>query len=256
MASVPGPDVNIPQHQLASMLDSLYSETVVQERDGSFLRLTSEFLDDLVKIANLLIPADAALKLQRQKHFIQCLSWAGMISSNLRDRNNFDYEIRFSFSALCEVIFQLSALVYGENPQSILWGTQTSYLPHHVKASMSINGWCPSDIFRAELKYWSVQTFSMLRAMERLPKENHNQCSDYECKLSQIIAGKYNLAHQEIGCRCTLLSVDSERLLDILDDGDAFPLLKFTGGLADLELELVSSATRAPYVAISHVGGM
>jgi hypothetical protein len=89
--------------------------------------------------------------------------------------------------------------------------------------------------------------------MSRLPVEERNQCLEYECKLSQIVNGQYHVGHQEDGCLYKLLPVDYERLLNILDDGDAFPLLKFTGGLEDLKVELVSSVTRTPYMTISHV---
>lgn len=245
--------ISVHRPKTPSEIESIYNKLVLRERDGSLVRITYNDLNMLTGIAKELVPTDVPLKLRRHEHFLRCLGTVYDIFSGLR--NYFDHNIKSSISSLYEVLFDSWDLMFGEiSPRRSIWQPQGGYLTPDIKSSMVANGWCPSDIFRAEAKYRHAQTLYMLRMMGRLPEEKHNQCSEYECKLFQIVDGQYNVGHLEIGCPCKLLSVSYERLLCILDGGDAFPLLKCTGGLEDLRVELVSSATRTPYVAISHVG--
>ena len=66
---------------------------------------------------------------------------------------------------------------------------------------------------------------------------------------------KYQVGHETDSCTCSLLEVDQDALTKILKKGDSFPLLRLTGDLNNLDLELVDSAENTPssYIAISHV---
>ena len=119
---------------------------------------------------------------------------------------------------------------------------------------MRKNGWCPSDITRAEAKYLSVQTLFLISMMDKsLPKRDHSQCTDSSCNIYQINMGEYVPCHQQEGCSCKELEVDTDQLNKVLKKKDCYPLLRLDGDLHNLRAELVECSEKTPYVAISHV---
>lgn len=115
------------------------------------------------------------------------------------------------------------------------------------------HGWCPSGIARAEAKFQSLQSMHIARMVDKsLPKRDHSLCTDAACNIYQINMG-HKLGHEKADCSCEELGVQPQELDEILHNGDHVPLLRLTGDMHNLKVELVESDINTPYIAISHV---
>jgi hypothetical protein len=141
-------DISIDQMKIAGGIEIIYNTLVLREREGSFVRFTHNDLILLLGMAKEQVPTDVHLKLQRQEHFLQCLDNVYDIFFNPGD--DFDHNIKFSISALCEVLFNSLDFIYGEIPRKSFWRSGTRYFTPDIKCSMVANGWCPSDISRGQ----------------------------------------------------------------------------------------------------------
>lgn len=88
-----------------------------------------------------------------------------------------------------------------------------------------------------------------------MPKRDHSKCSDLVCVTHQIISREYVPQHRTKDCLCEELSVDISDIIHALNEepDTSIPLLKLTGDLQILNVEVVSSRRRTPYIAVSHV---
>ena len=121
--------------------------------------------------------------------------------------------------------------------------------------SMRAAGWCPSQIFILCQGAFSIQSLYYFTAL-RQPESpsRHQSCSKYKCVAYQNNLERYTTQHCTSDCKCEELSIDNGAVEDILLKGE-IPLLRIVPGqsLADLSLEIISSQTSSPYVALSHV---
>lgn len=121
--------------------------------------------------------------------------------------------------------------------------------------SMRAAGWCPSQIFVLCQGAFSIQSLYYFTAL-RQPESpsRHQSCSEHKCVAYQNNLERYTTQHCISDCKCEELSIDNEAVEDILLKGQ-IPLLHIVPGqsLADLSVEIISSQTNSPYVALSHV---
>jgi hypothetical protein len=73
------------------------------------------------------------------------------------------------------------------------------------------------------------------------------------CNTYQIELESYQSKHQTEDCSCDDLLVNSADLTTILLQEEKYPMLRFKGGVEDLDYDIVESGLNTPYVAISHV---
>lgn len=121
--------------------------------------------------------------------------------------------------------------------------------------SMRAAGWCPSQIFILCQGAFSIQSLYYFTAL-RQPESpsRHQSCSRHKCVAYQNNLERYTTQHCTSDCKCEELSIDNGAVEDILLEGE-IPLLRIVPGqsLANLSLEIISSQTSSPYVALSHV---
>lgn len=236
------------------IIDRVYDMLLVPGEGGFNIVLDVEGLHSLLKIAEQQLPEDQESKVKHFDHIQNCLAHAHSILSGLPGQ--FKHSIKYSIAAFCELAGLMSEVMLSAlGVQRFLgrsWALQ--YLNQDAKDSMMAHGWCPSDIKRAESKFLTVQALHLIRMMDKSrPKRNHSSCTDETCKFYQINSGTYQVGHEEPDCLCEELVVNAHELEEILHKGDCVPLLRLTGDLQQLEVELVTSDVHSTYTAISHV---
>lgn len=132
-----------------------------------------------------------------------------------------------------------------------------------ARKQMLRNGWCKSDLSRAEGLYGRLQTLYYLSLMERnIAGRDHASCGEDRCVAGQIVDGTYKLSHDPekgVSCSCEELEVDLVTVNEVLtDEGmNTFPVLsvEFPDDRDPDKVALkVGAVTEGvEYVAISHV---
>ena len=173
-------------------------------------------------------------------------------------RPDFEWRVRTSIASVCELF--ANAVITAHRALDL----DSSYLPHlsnhyaagfeaHVKDDMLKAGWCPSEIAAMTAKFVSVQTLWLL---SRIDKSNlardHSSCTTRMCRYYQIDPATYQSKHREAGCKCKDTGVDEEAVRRIIQAGN-LPLLKITGSVETLGIEVVESTPMTKYVALSNV---
>ncbi|KAB2572121.1 hypothetical protein DBV05_g9258 [Lasiodiplodia theobromae] len=120
-------------------------------------------------------------------------------------------------------------------------------------SEMILAGWCPHLVNSLHEKT-SNKTMYLASLLDPPdPTKNHTTCTRAKCLAYQMNKGTYVHKHVREGCTCEELTIDSDQLCRILQDG-SFPVVKPMDprrSSTSLELEAYSSNTE--YVAISHV---
>ncbi|KAL8695112.1 MAG: hypothetical protein Q9218_000390, partial [Villophora microphyllina] len=120
--------------------------------------------------------------------------------------------------------------------------------------NLTVDNKCPSawhSIISDD--FWKAIYFLTNTSQSEAPKK-HGNCDEHKCVAYQNDLKAYKTKHRNPDCTCEELSVDTNSLDAILRDG-FLPLLKVVegDGVSELSVEVVSSQTDVPWVAISHV---
>jgi len=181
---VPGEDSLVTKDSQI-ILDHMYDVTVVQGQDGKkSVVLDWGYLNSRREMMLLRLPGDPAALREHYEHLQACLMCANSILKDVPD--DFNYDIRYSICALGECLletvkFELRRLSAPFKAGAV-W--RKSFLDQDSKILMATNGWCRSDISRAEANYNSWQALHICRMLDKsLPKKDHKQCDDVSCKL-------------------------------------------------------------------------
>ena len=237
-----------------AIVKSIYDATLLQVGDEQYVNLTSDCLNSFLQSTRPRLPKDREIIKKFYEHLNLCLSCTRSMLAVLPPE--FNHAVKYSIAALGELLMHTVNIALkrlGVKPKfGSFWGK--GFYNEEAKKSMKDHGWCVSDITRIEAKYKSFQGLYVARMMDKsLPKRNHESCTEYICKFFQIDMGAFQLQHQQEGCLCDPLEVDSGELTTVLRKDNKFPLLRFTGDLHGLNAEVVESKPEVPYVAISHV---
>ena len=236
------------------IIDQIYNMMVVPDGDNFNIELHDVGLNKLLDLARPRIPTDKEARIRHYEHLLTCIGHAHYIFSALP--KGFNHTVKYSIAGLFELVTQAvrSILSLHGVPCIFSRGWATGYLNQEAKASMMQHGWCPSDIERAEAKFLSLQAVHVVRMMDKsLPNRDHSRCTDTACNIYQIDMDSYSVGHEQPGCSCKELMVRPQDLEEILHKEDRVPLLRLTGDLHGLQVQLVESDINTPYIAISHV---
>ena len=119
---------------------------------------------------------------------------------------------------------------------------------------MKINGWCPSEIQKANRESYSIQYLYFIGKMKETGIVSHQSCSEWRCEASQNIMSFYQGRHRTDDCTCTDYSVDLEAIIRILAKG-RLPLLRIRNhnDSESFSVAVMESHSNSQYVALSHV---
>jgi hypothetical protein len=212
------------------IVDRIYDETLVSDGDKTYVRLSSDCFDAFLESARTRFPEDPETRKRYYNGLISCLFYTNSMLSAVPD--GFNHAVKSSIAALGELL--ASAVYTGFQRLQVSlssigsWGWR--FFNEEAKTSMRSNGWCISDIARVEAKCVSVQGSYMAQMMDKsLPSRDHSRCSESVCTSYHINTGSYHIRHQQEGCSCSPLEVNSELLTGILRNGDRFPVLRLEG---------------------------
>ena len=254
-ANAKGDDINcVKPEDSQEIIDLIYKLIVIEDGGKSFISLDDEKLNKLLSIARPRLPESKEAQVQHYEHLLNCIAHAHPIFSTLP--RDFNHTVKYSTAGLYELVAQTIRSVFSLLGIQRVFGRgwAVGYLNNEAKESMIDHGWCPSDIARAEAKFLSIQAMHVIRMMDKsLPKRDHSRCTDAACNIYQIDMSNYKVAHEEPGCSCKELAIQPEALEEILYKEDRVPLLRLTGDMHNLNVELVESDIDLPYVAVSHV---
>ena len=120
---------------------------------------------------------------------------------------------------------------------------------------MYSNGWCKNEAHVSSTKFHTTQMLHFMSKMLKIDAyRSHQACQPQQCTAGQIDLANYKPKHCDENCDCTLISVDEEKLNNILEQG-SLPLLRSGDDEAynDKHIEIVVSTHSSSYIAISHV---
>lgn len=127
-----------------------------------------------------------------------------------------------------------------------------------VVESMIATGWCPHHVHYLAQKF-DEETLQFLSQVSRSPSRlsGHESCATESwCVAHNVKLNSYVVKHVEEGCQCGMISVDYERLVEIIGRGEV-PLVSFNStearGGEEISLQLVEKKSSSKYTAISHV---
>jgi hypothetical protein len=238
-------------------------ENYTREDDGDRYITTTTLLQDMedaVKCGML----DRDHFLSSCLRLRQCLKMAYVVLSAAPQ--DLDRSVRTSIGVIGELLSRSinSALFDFKLPGNCIPGWAKTIIGHHAtpqqdnglpikREVMLSHGWCLSDISRAKDKFDSLHALHFLGMMNRsFPSRDHSNCDHLNCAAYQINKD-YEVRHVQPDCSCQIVHIDNSIVVDILKQEKTIPLLRFTGGVDDLRIEIVRSCLDTPYVAISHV---
>lgn len=250
----PLPVAPIADTASSESLRLLYDNTVLEDVEGLFVS-TSKLIPMLDE-ARTHFPPEISARQEKYLHLALCLQQARLILSILGPV--IDPVIRDSAAVVCEFFahitnYELHRVGIDDVACRLQWGT--GYIGSDARESMLSAGWCPSDIARAGDRFKSLQSLHLMQLLDQSrPPKDHSRCSDKLCYASQIDPARYQVAHYEgQDCKCEEISPDSSEVINALEPEYGFPLLRITGTMADMKIEVVSYQPGTSYVAISHV---
>ena len=240
------------------IVKSVYKTVVKEEAGLKYITTRGLFADtrqawDLYKHNST-----SEQRLATFRHLFRCLQIVQWML--YAPTSNFDHAVKFSIASVAEslgyeVKTELAACNFAESMHLAPLGK--GYVNASIRTSMMNYGWCPSEIPKlAENYHSSLQTLHLLSKMDRsVPGRDHSGCSDKRCLVYNIQDKTYVAGHCEADCKttCPLVEIKNEQTVSILDEG-YYPLLqlrKDTEGR--VEVDVVRSSEKTPYIAISHV---
>ncbi|QIW98724.1 hypothetical protein AMS68_004242 [Peltaster fructicola] len=172
---------------------------------------------------------------------------------SMPSHTRFDRMINVALLAISNVVERMIINFYNDALHSLATSLTLNF-DETSRQRMLQNGWCPSDIFRAEHRH--VRDVSIIWFSEHMQKsislQSHDDCTDTICQRML----KYSTRHVEADCACDYLQSDKARIIACLESGD-YPVLEVEGEeLDDITMRIHPSKSLAEdiaYVAISHV---
>ena len=125
-----------------------------------------------------------------------------------------------------------------------------------VKNSMLSRGWCIHQVNQLTEEY-DHQTLKFISQQERKTSRmiNHAAClNEQKCIANNVDMGHYRTRHVQDGCKCHIVSIDNERLIDIISKGGV-PLVsvQLNQETGDVSLHVEPRTAKSRYTAVSHV---
>lgn len=242
------------------VVDLMYEEFLNRE-DGGWYITTKSLLKRMGDEVQRGL-ADHARLIKRFTRLQSCLEMAFNILLVLK--NDFDPRIRASISAVGELLAYSVGLTFSKfniNCTTVTGWHLSFFRRDPVKhrnimgprETMLDNGWCPSDISRSFTKFTSLQTLHFLSLMSKLnPRGVHQDCDNVECRAYQTKKDD-QISHVTPLCSCSPIAVDNSIVIDILEEEESVPLLRFIGDTDSIRIGIEPSSKETSYVAISHV---
>jgi hypothetical protein len=182
-----------------------------------------------------------------------------MLSQNLRGHSSkdVDHKLVLFLSLLYENLFVVAKLAFGVGRASQLVkpSIPSRQGSDYLIAQLKEDGWCPREVqflisrFNGSFRYFAIQ-------LDRPGiHRDHRQstCTALGCRAYNVDESNYFTAHTSPGCECEHVSIDSRRLIAILEK-EIVPVVRCVRGEDDaLRLVLVEATPGVNYVAISHV---
>ncbi|KAK4185118.1 hypothetical protein QBC35DRAFT_465879 [Podospora australis] len=204
----------------------------------------------------------------RLHHLAECLRLvSGMLNVT---PEGFDVSLKLSIATLGETLSMLVHLsksyrsLTNDRPWvNFAWkGNKFWADGTPVREHMVANGWCKSDLSRANTLYSRLQTVYYLSLLDRkIPGRNHDNCDETRCVAGQIDNATYKLSHDPAMadiCECGEMAVDIAAVNRVLEDAElsTFPVLRVSGwedGYERVQMEVEACTEGVEYIAISHV---
>lgn len=249
-----------PTIQPGAVIEDIYKGMTLREVHGTQFHVTSAGLLQRMERAWSPLPGTINYILRRVLNMQRFLSQAFIMFNCLEEE--FVQDLRYSIGATLELISRatfiaLRRLGLPQVQQLVPFNwSKDYYLMASVQNRMLSNGWCISDLTRIKEKFKSLQTLHFLSHLDRSRPERvpgHRMCSQTECHAYQIDMSEYEVGHVQNDCSCQPIGVDDEKVVDILNDGEKFPVLKVVGSEDNLKVEVSEVSPDTPYIAISHV---
>ncbi|MCJ1377943.1 hypothetical protein MMC17_001039 [Xylographa soralifera] len=166
----------------------------------------------------------------------------------------FNPKISFSIASTAELIAGAATHFFKVGYRFVhAWG-ETLSKSSQIQQMYS-NGWCKNEAHVSSKKFASTQMLHFLSKMLKHDAyRSHQACQPQQCIAGQIDLATYEPKHRDENCDCTLISVEEEKLNNILEQG-SLPLLRFRKDTAydNGHIELVVSTETSSYIALSHV---
>jgi hypothetical protein len=124
---------------------------------------------------------------------------------------------------------------------------------------MVVDGWCPSDVYRASAQTMIPSTLYFMSMFDRpKPQLRHDGCTVMSCKHWKVDERRYTTKHATEGCDCQNVAIPLKDIEEILSsDSSVIPLVTLhhtdVGTDGQLHVKLEPSSAEKKYVAISHV---
>lgn len=115
------------------------------------------------------------------------------------------------------------------------------------------NGWCPQQIAWIMDVSDAIATCFLAR-LRKTTSVSHTNCTEAACVANNVqLNSTYRQRHVSDGCTCRAISVDAERVKNIIRQGDV-PLISFERqSRGEIKLKVSKATARSKYVALSHV---
>jgi hypothetical protein len=130
--------------------------------------------------------------------------------------------------------------------ESLSWLTGISeglrQLGEFAHSDLEDLGWCPS-----ELDLFSSDEMAFASLLSRPRIRDHSKCGTVICDAYQTDEATYHIMHEDDGCSCEFVEVQTDLLVSALS-ANTVPKLLVT---EDLQLRVIEDDI--PYIAISHV---
>ncbi|MCJ1389969.1 hypothetical protein MMC18_002827 [Xylographa bjoerkii] len=185
-------------------------------------------------------------------HLATCLNIVAQ--SFIVQDDPFNPRISFSIATTGEIIAGAATHFFKVGSKFVhVWGSSLSKSSQIQQ--MYSNGWCKNEAHVSSQKFVTTQMLHFLsKILKHEAYRGHQACQPEQCIAGQIDLTNYQPKHRDEKCDCTFMSVDEEKLNNILEQG-LLPLLRFGKDVAcdDGHIELVVSKDASSYIAISHV---
>ncbi len=187
------------------------------------------------------------------EHIAECLRLA--FATLYGAGPDFDPQIKLSLASLGELFTLATNEAFDASENNKCPTTFSRLIDYsHWENLMLSSGWCPSQrkINAKETSY--LQTLHFLALLGQPESDElHRRCSNDRCLAYHSDLPTYQTKHVT-NCDCEHYSIDSNRMIEILESG-SLPLLRIQKGhtLKELSVELVPAKSTSPYIALSHV---
>lgn len=185
-----------------------------------------------------------------------------------------DQEVTFVISCLYETLARFARDVFegevlekylhvetfGTIMNSMLWASN-QHFSQYISDNMERLGWCPCTInaFTTSTSRMLAAEYFAVNTKSPQTDEDHSKCTSKMCLAYQLDEQSYPRVHiGSTGCSCVNLGINLEVSETILEESsNNYPLVRVAipegADTMPGSLEILSSASAGPYVAVSHV---